>query len=117
MKKIKIALIGAGYIADYHARGLQALPNVEIVAVVGLLMEAARKFADKYGIKEATTQVLGLFDRDDIDAVVIGTPNKFHAPYAIDFLKNGKDVFLKKPMAMDARLFYTKSIGRGWCPG
>lgn len=36
MKKIKIALIGAGYIANYHARSLQALPNVEIVAVVGL---------------------------------------------------------------------------------
>ena len=77
MKEIRIALIGAGYIADYHARGLQAFPNVEIVAVVGLLI-AARKFADKYGIKEATTQVLDLFDRDDIDAVVIGTLNKFH---------------------------------------
>lgn len=102
MKKIKIALIGAGYIANFHARGLQALPNVEIVSVVGFPMEAARKFADTYGIKEATTQVSDLIGRDDIDAVVIGTPNKFHAPYAIDFLKNGKDVFVEKPMAMDA---------------
>jgi len=102
MKKIKIALIGAGYIADYHALGLQALPNVEITAVVGLPMEAARKFAHKYGIKEALTDVSVLVERDDIDAVVIGTPNKFHAPYAIDFIKSGKDVFLEKPMAMDA---------------
>ena len=102
MKKIKVALIGAGYIADYHARGLQALPNVEIAAVAGLPMEAAGKFADKYGIKEPTIQVSALLDRNDIDAVVIATPNKFHAPYAIDFLKNGKDVFLEKPMAMNA---------------
>jgi len=64
MKKIKIALIGAGYVANYHACALQILPNVEIVAVVGLPTEAARKFADKHGIKEATTEVSGLVDRD-----------------------------------------------------
>jgi predicted dehydrogenase len=68
MKKIKIALIGAGYIANFQARGLQALANVEIVAVAGLPIEAARKFADTYGIKEATTQVSDLIGRDDIDA-------------------------------------------------
>jgi len=102
MKKVNVALIGAGYIADYHARGLQVLPDVEIVAVVGLPMEAAREFADKYGIKEAATEVTGLVDRDDLDAVIIGTPNKFHAPYAIEFLKNGKEVFLEKPMAMNS---------------
>ena len=101
MKKIKIALIGAGYIANYHARGLQALPDVEIVAVAGLPIEAVRKFADTYGIKDATTNISDLTVREDIDAVVIGTPNKFHAPYAIDFLKTGKDVFLEKPMAMN----------------
>jgi len=102
MKKVNVALIGAGYIADYHARGLQVLTDVEIVAVVGLPMEAAREFADKYGIKEAATEVTGLVDRDDLDAVIIGTPNKFHAPYAIEFLKNGKEVFLEKPMAMNS---------------
>lgn len=102
MKKVNVALIGAGYIADYHARGLQVLPDVEIVAVVGLPIEAAREFADKYGIKEAATEVTGLVDRDDLDAVIIGTPNKFHAPYAIEFLKNGKEVFLEKPMAMNS---------------
>lgn len=102
MKKVNVALIGAGYIADYHARGLQVLPDVEIVAVIGLPMEAAREFADKYGIKDAATEVTGLVNRDDLDAVIIGTPNKFHAPYAIEFLKNGKEVFLEKPMAMNS---------------
>ena len=102
MKTIKIALIGAGYISNYHARGLQSIPGVEIAVVVGLPIEAAQAFADKYNIKEATTDVTSLFKRDDIDAVVIGTPNKFHAPFAIEFLNNGKDVFLEKPMAMSA---------------
>ena len=102
MKKIRIALIGCGYIANYHARGLQALPDVEIAVVVGLPIDAAQAFAEKYSIKEATDDVSTLFDRDDIDAAVIGTPNKFHAPFAISFLNQGKDVFLEKPMAMNA---------------
>jgi len=100
MKKIRIALIGAGYISDYHARGLQSLPDVEIVAVVGLPIKAAEDFAQKYNIKEVTTDALSLTKRNDIDAVIISTPNKFHAPYAIEFMNNGKDVFIEKPMAM-----------------
>mgnify|MGYP002632165251 CR=1 FL=1 len=101
MKKIKIALIGAGYISDYHARGLQTLPDVEIAAVVGLPIETAKTFAEKYQIKEVTTDALSLVDREDIDAVIISTPNKFHAPFAIEFLNSGKDVFIEKPMAMN----------------
>lgn len=103
MKKVKVALIGNGYIANRHACGLRTLPNVEIVAVVGLHIETAQTFADKYNIKEATTDVSTIFNREDIDAVIIGTPNKFHAPYAIEFLNKGKDVFLEKPMAMNAK--------------
>ncbi len=102
MKKINIAVIGAGYIADYHARGLQALANVEIAIVVDTTMEAAQKFAAKYSIKEVGTDAMSIVDREDIDAVVIGIPNKYHAPYALEFLKNGKDVFLEKPMAMNS---------------
>ena len=83
MEKVKVALIGAGYIANYHARGLQSMPDVEIVAVAAIPIESAKVFADKYGIKEATDDALSLVKRADIDAVVIATPNKFHAPYAI----------------------------------
>lgn len=103
MKRIKVALIGTGSIADYHARGLKAQQNVEIVAVCGLPIENAQKFADKYEVPEATTDALSLANRDDIDAVILATPNKFHAPFAIEFLKNGKDVLIEKPMAMNSQ--------------
>src|SRR5690606_30573342 len=100
--KIKIALIGAGFIADYHVRGLQPLAHVEIVAVVSKNLDNAQKFALKYHIKEALNDISLLVKRDNLDAVIISTPNQFHAPYALEFLKNGKDVFLEKPMAMNA---------------
>lgn len=100
MEKIKVALVGAGYIANYHARGLQSIPGVEIAAVVAVPLQAAQDFADKYGIADASDSIDPVVNRSDINAVVIATPNKFHAPYAIEFLKSGKDVFMEKPMAM-----------------
>ena len=85
-----VTIIGAGYIADYHARGLLGNSQTEIKVVCGLEDEINKKFALKYKIPETTTDVTTLFDRSDIDAVVLSTPNKFHAPYATDFLKNKK---------------------------
>ncbi len=102
MSTIKIALIGAGYIADFHARGIQTIRDAEIVAVVAKEMDEAKEFAKKYNIKDTYTEISDIIERDDIDAVIIGTPNQFHAPYAIEFLKSGKDVFLEKPMGISA---------------
>ena len=101
MNNIRIAIIGCGYIADYHARGLQAQPGVDIAVAVDTQLEAAKKFAATYNIKEVKTDAMSILDRDDIDGIVLGVPNKYHAPYALEFLKKGKDVFLEKPMAMN----------------
>lgn len=101
MKKINIALIGAGYISDYHARGLLTIPGVNIVAVVSKHLENAEKFANKYSIKKAYDSITPILRDPSIHAVIISTPNSCHAPYAIEFLKNGKDVFIEKPLAMN----------------
>lgn len=103
MEKIRVALIGAGYISDYHARGLGTLPNVEIVAVVSKQLDNAKKFASKYNIKNAYGTILDVVKDSTIDAAIISTPNVYHVPYAIQFLENGKDVFIEKPMAMNAK--------------
>ncbi|MCK5821865.1 MAG: Gfo/Idh/MocA family oxidoreductase [Bacteroidales bacterium] len=102
MNRLNIAIIGTGYIAHYHARALQLMPNVEIVIVVDTQPDNAEKFAREYKIKETATDAMALVNRPDINAVLILTPNKFHAPYAIEFLSRGKDVFMEKPMAMNA---------------
>ncbi len=103
MDTIGVALIGSGYIAHYHARGLLELPNVELRALCSLDGEAAEQFAKEYGIGEVADRIDGLTGRKEIQAVIISTPNKFHAPYAIEFIKNGKDVFVEKPMAVSAQ--------------
>jgi len=101
MKKVRVAIIGTGFIAHYHARALKAQEGVEIVAACSTRVEAVRAFADQYDIRERSTDASRLASRKDIDAVVIGIPNKFHAPYTIEFLKKGKDVLVEKPLAMN----------------
>ncbi len=103
MKAIRIAIIGAGYINDYHVRGLQPLPDVEVVAVGSAHLEKAQQFATRHAIGEAVTDIHSLATREDIDAVVMGVPNRYHASYTIEFLKSGKDVFQEKPLAMNAK--------------
>ncbi|MHC4567416.1 MAG: Gfo/Idh/MocA family protein, partial [Planctomycetota bacterium] len=102
MDPVGVALIGSGYIAHYHARGLRELPDVELRALCSLDGKAAEKFAREYGIKDVTDAIDDLTGRKDIHAAIICTPNKFHAPYAIAFMNGGKDVFVEKPMAISA---------------
>ena len=99
---IGVALIGSGYIAHYHAKGLAEAADVEVPVLCSIDSREAEEFADKYGIKEITDQIDVILGREDIQAVVIATPNKYHAPYAVEFMKNGKDVFVEKPMAVSA---------------
>ena len=102
VKQVTVALIGAGYIAHYHARGLRELDGVEIKVVCDRKEDVAREFARQYKIPEVCGVAMALAERKDIDAVILGVPNKYHAPYATWFLKYGKDVFVEKPMAMNA---------------
>ena len=104
MKKIKIAFIGSGFIQNYHAKGLREQKDVELAVVADINLKAAKDFAIKYVIPETSDDVLSLTTNKNIDAVIISTPNKFHAPYAIEFLKNGKDVFVEKPMAINSQV-------------
>jgi len=101
MNKIKLAFIGSGYIQHYHAKGLKEQKNVELSTIVDIDLNTAKDFAKKYGIPETTDDISNLVNNKNIDAVIISTPNKFHAPYAIDLLKSDKDVFVEKPMAIN----------------
>src|SRR5690625_6609036 len=77
------ALPISGYIADYHVRGILEDERAEIHAVVSRDITKAQKFAAQYEIPAAFDSLDGILDNDAIDAVVICTPNAFHAPYSI----------------------------------
>jgi predicted dehydrogenase len=98
---LKIALAGAGYIADIHARAIQAHPEAELAVLVEKFPEQAHKFAEQYPVDNLFSNVDEMIDVGGVDALVIGTPNFLHAPQAIAALDIGIHVMVEKPMAMD----------------
>jgi predicted dehydrogenase len=102
MNSPKIAIIGAGGMAAYHARGFREA-GAEIVALADLNAAAAEKAAARHGIPRHFGDVAEMLRAlPELDAVSIIVPNKFHAPLALQALKAGKHVFCEKPPALTA---------------
>jgi len=98
---LKIALAGAGYIAEIHARAIQQHSDAALVAVVEKFPEQASKFRKTHKIKHKFVTVEEMIAAGGVDALVIGTPNFLHAPQAITALESGIHVMVEKPMAIN----------------
>jgi len=97
---VRIGIIGAGGMANYHIPGFQA-EGAEVTAVADVNEDAARRVASKYGIPVTFAKV-GELLKTDIDAVSVITPNAFHCPLVLQALAAGKHVFCEKPPALNA---------------
>ena len=98
-KPVRAALLGAGYIATWHADAIRATPGVELVGVCDLSAAAAGDLAGTYGIR-AFTSLDEMIAADVCDAVHIVTPPQSHAPLAIQCLEAGLHVMVEKPFAL-----------------
>lgn len=100
MKKLKIALIGAGGIGrGRHMLGYSHMDNVEIVAICDILEERAKSVAAEFGVPAYYTDYHDVLKIEGLDAVDICTPNDLHSVIAIDALNAGLNVFCEKPDA------------------
>ena len=100
---IKIGIIGAGGMANYHVPGFRQ-GGGEVVALCDVNEAAAQKAAAKHGIGRAFTDVGAMLKAmPELDAVSVIVPNKFHAPVALQALAAGKHVFCEKPPALNAK--------------
>ncbi|MGQ0594940.1 MAG: Gfo/Idh/MocA family protein [Gammaproteobacteria bacterium] len=96
MKRLKAAVIGAGYLGRFHAEKYAALPEVELVAVVDVIEGRAEALASAHGA-HATTDFRTLFGKVDLASVVV--PTEAHFPIACALLGSGVHVLVEKPMA------------------
>lgn len=117
MNKLKLGVIGVGGIAqNRHIPAFQKLNHlVEIVGVQDINEALSQKVASQFHISNVFTEYEEMFS--EVDAVVICTPNKFHAEISIAALNAGVHVFCEKPMAMnreecDAMIEASKKSGK-----
>ena len=106
MDKHRVAIIGAGHIAESHYRGF-ILHGADVVAVVNHNISKAEAFASERSIKDAFSSLDELLASNvDFDVVSICTPNAYHKEIAIKALRAGKHVYSEKPPALDAKETY-----------
>jgi predicted dehydrogenase/nucleoside-diphosphate-sugar epimerase len=100
-KLIRIVIIGCGAISQKaHLPILAGHEKASLVALVDRDIERATKLARAYGVKEVFSDIEKV-DKGLVDAAIIATPPKSHAPYAIKLAKRGIHVLVEKPMAMN----------------
>lgn len=102
MRGIGIALVGAGFIADYHLAGLAGVDGAQTRLVVSRSRDGAARVAARHGVPEASDDFAAALARDDIGALVIATPDDTHEALTREALRAGRAVLLQKPMAPDA---------------
>jgi len=101
--EIKVAVIGAGFISDYHVNGLRAAGGARVAALVGRDRDRTEARARRLGIERSHDDHRAVLDDPTIEAVVVATPDATHEAIAIAALGAGKAVMLQKPMALDSR--------------
>jgi predicted dehydrogenase len=100
MEKIKVGVVGTGFIGPAHIEALRRLPNIEVAALCEVTEELARQKADALGI-ERSYVFEELLQQEDITSVHICTPNFLHYAQAKAALQAGKHVICEKPLATD----------------
>lgn len=98
IERPRVGAIGVG------GRGSQITKNAskfgDIVAVCDVDSKRAAENAAKYDSPAVLEDYRKLLERDDIDAVIVGTPDHWHAKISIDAMLAGKDVYCEKPLTL-----------------
>ena len=95
-EKIKIGLIGLGYLGKYHLKHLASFEFVEIVGIYDVDVQLTQNLALEYQVPQAKSIDILL---DISDAVSIVTPTNTHADIAYQALEKDCHVFIEKPIA------------------
>ena len=101
-RKLKVGIIGTGWIAESHIESYHRMPDAEVVALADLIEGKAAKFKEDYHVEGARLYPdhRSMLEAEELDAVSVCTYNQTHAECTIDALNAGVHVLLEKPMCV-----------------
>ncbi len=103
-KKLRVGIIGTGWIAEAHIQQYVKFPDVEVVAMADLIPGKCQAFCERNGVDYTNIHFYpdhqSMLDNEKLDAVSICTYNATHAECAIAALKAGVNVLLEKPFTV-----------------
>ena len=98
---VRVGLIGAGAIAQLaHLPVLSKMRGARLVAICDNDGVKARALAQRLNVPDAFTDIEELLDSDELDAVVIATPNHLHEPHVLRALKQKVHVLCERPLSL-----------------
>jgi predicted dehydrogenase len=114
---VRIAIIGAGAVSDYHhLPAIRLDARARLVAACDANPELLEKRKADWQLDIASTDPVAICAHPDVDAVIIATPNFTHRPIALTALRHGKHVMCEKPLGLntgEVRQMYTAARDRG----
>src|ERR1043166_196094 len=96
--KIPVAVVGVGYLGKFHAEKYAASEKEQLVALVDVDQTKTQELAEKFHV-EVARDYRQLFGR--VQCVSIAVPTRLHHDIAREFLEQGIDVLVEKPLAAD----------------
>jgi predicted dehydrogenase len=116
MNNISIAMLGSGFVAEFYMQGLANVNGHEVVANYSRDKNRAQDFAQRWSIRESSSHLEELIERNDIDLYVIALPNEAHLPVSLKLSRAGRNQVCTKPLARtreEARSMLDAAIDSG----
>ena len=101
-KLIRAAIVGTGYIADFHARAIRNTRGVELVGVCDANLNSAQAFVDTWHVPLAFNSIEKMLREQNVHVLHVLTPPNSHHSLAKNALGSGTHVFLEKPMCLSS---------------
>src|SRR5437773_4662314 len=95
---LRVAVVGAGFMGQLHARVIAESPLAQLAAIVDLDADVADRVASNFGVASYRS-VDAICEDREVDATIVAVPDTAHEEPATRLLQAGKAVLLEKPMA------------------